>query len=102
MPVWHCEDCHRVGFYFTDEQKDAVIKEHGVLGHEKGTTMSYETQPIERIHPYDFAEILNAPIDDVIDVLRHEEDGETVFEFPRTGKRYIQDPHVPCRASRLR
>lgn len=35
MGVWHCEDCHKVGFYFNDEQRDAVIKEHEQQGHEK-------------------------------------------------------------------
>ena len=86
MGVWHCEDCNRCGFYFTDEQRDALIEEHARLGHETESE-------IEIIHPYDLADLMNQK--DIVDViLTHDEQGE-IFEFMKTGKRYRPDVYAP-------
>ena len=52
---------------------------------------------IERINPYDMSELLNGPADDIIDLLKYEENGESVIEFSRAGERYILDSNVPRR-----
>jgi len=93
MGVWHCEDCHHVGFYFNDEQREAAIKEHAQLGHDKESE-------IENIHPFDLADLWNYPNDGglIVDVyLTRDEQGD-IFTFPKTGKRYWQDMNAPRKA----
>ena len=52
---------------------------------------------IERINPFDMSELLRGPADDIVDLLKYEENGESVIEFSRTRERYILDSNVPRR-----
>jgi hypothetical protein len=91
MGIWRCEDCHHVGLYFNDEQRDAVIKEHAQLGHEKESE-------IENINPFDLADILQGDGKEIVDIyLTHDEQGDIVT-FLKTGKRYRQNMNVPRKA----
>ena len=47
--IWQCQDCNSLGFYWTDEERDAVIEQHKNCG-SLGITVCDETELAER--PY--------------------------------------------------